>query len=393
MLKRCTGAMGIAAMLFACDAGAANLKLLGTQVELPFDYKVVSHSEGFESNYGLRSYDSYELEVAGGDAKGKKLIVGTEYYAPSRIEAGVVQNWVRGEAEKAAAKPDNRSVQPLEIDGFGFNFIDGPVDSKDYPQRMGLVGAINGASFRVSVWAADATPLSPQLAAALKAVKVDYASLLKLKGRFEDEGKGATGEGWMETPLGRLQLGSGVSSSLISSMSKRDGDGKPVFRRRSFGLHKTGFWTIQNLALSVSCGKDDPKEFDDYLQMTAQQQDKDVKDRFTNVSMPIPALFASVQGQAATADGPLINGVRHSAVIRWGSRQNGSMFLAQVERLNGSPIETALATQLSAAAPQCRSDLPFGASQLATAAPPALPVPPPPAPPAPPAPSVQVGRP
>jgi hypothetical protein len=385
MLKGCMAAMGIAASLFVQDAAAGTLKLLGTQVELPFEYKVLTHTEGFESNYGLRSYDSYELEIASGDARGRKVAVGTEYYAPSRIEAGVVQNWVRGEAEKAAAKAENRSVQPLEIDGFGFNLIDGPVDSKEYPQRMGLVGAINGALFRVSIFATDDKPLSPQLAGMLKAIRVDYAGLLKLKGRFEEEGKGATGDGWMETPLGRLQLGSGVSSTLITSSSKHDGAGQPLFRRRSFGLHKTGFWTIQNLALSVSCGKDDPKEFDDYLQMTAQQQDKNAKDRFTNVSAPIPALFASLQGQAATADGPLINGVRHSAVIRWGSRQAGNMYLAQVERLNGSPIETALAKQLAGAAAQCRTELPFGAaSQLAgSPPPPAPPAPPPPAPPAP----------
>ena len=380
MLKRSMAAMGIAALLLSAhDAAAGTLKLMGTQVDLPFDYTVVSHTEGFESNYGLRSYDSYELQIASGDAKGEKVTVGSEYYAPSRIEAGVVQNWVRGEAEKAAAKTDNRAVQPLEVDGFGFNFIDGPVESKEYPQRMALVGAINGAVFRVSVFAADAKPLTAPLATALKAIRVDYAGLLKLKGRFEDEGKAATSDGWMETPMGRLTLGSGVSSSLITSMSKHDGAGQPVFRRRSFGLHKTGFWTIQTLALSVSCGKDDPKQFDDYMQMTAQLQDKDVKDRFSNVSAPIPARFASVQGQATTADGPQINGLRHSAVIRWGSRQNGTMFLAQVERLNGSPIETALAEQLSAAAPQCRSELPFGAgSQSATTPPP----PPAPAPPA-----------
>jgi hypothetical protein len=119
------------------------------------------------------------------------------------------------------------------------------------------------------------------------------------------------------------------------------------------------------------------RRFDVYLQMADQQRDKDAKDGFTNISMPVPALFASLQGQAATADGPLINGLRHSAVIRWGSRQNGSMFLAQVERLNGSPIETALARQLAAAAPQCRSDLPFGAAAQR-----AIGVAPPPAPPA-----------
>jgi hypothetical protein len=120
------------------------------------------------------------------------------------------------------------------------------------------------------------------------------------------------------------------------------------------------------------------RRFDDYLQMADQQRDKDAKDGFTNVSMSIPALFASLQGQAATADGPLINGLRHSAVTRWGSRQNGTMFLSQVERLNGSPIETALARQLATAAPQCCSDLPFGAAAptatgVATLAPPPAP--------------------
>lgn len=386
MLKRCMGAMGIAALLFAQDAVAGSLKLLGTQVELPFDYKVLSHTEGFTTTYGQRSFDSYELEITAGDAKGKKLQVATEYYAPSRIEAGVVQNWVRSEAETAAGKSGNRSVQPLEIDGFGFNFIDGPVESKEYPQRMQVVGAISGAVFRLAAWAADTSTLSPQLAGALKAVHVDYAALLKLKGRFDDEGKGATGSGWMETPLGRLQLASDVKSMLLSSTSKHDGAGQPLFRRRSFALNKAGFWTIQNVVVSVSCGKEEPKDFDDFMQMTAQQQDKDPKDRYINITAPVPALLASVQGQSATADGPLINGMRRSAVVRWGSRKDGTMFLAQVERLNGSPIETALAKQLSAAAPQCRSDLPFGAAELAAAAPPAPPAPPPPAPPAPPAP-------
>jgi len=383
MSKRSIAAMGIAALLFAHDAAASTLKLLGTQVDLPFDYKVLNHSEGFESSYGLRSYDSYELEIASGDAKGRKLQVATEYYAPTRIEAGVVQNWVRSEAEKAAGMSGNRSVQPLEIDGFGFNFIDGPVDSKEYPQRMGLIGAINGAVFRIYAWAADTTPLSPQLAGALKAIGVDYAGVLKLKGRFDDEGKGATGDGWMETPLGRLQLASGVSSSLLSSMVKYDGEGQPLFRRRSFALHKTGFWTIQNLLLSTSCGKEIPKDFDDYLEMTTRQQDKDAKERYINVSAPVATRFASLQGQSVTADGPLINGVRRSAIVRWASRQNGTMFLAQVERLNGSPIEAALAKQLSEAAPQCRSGLPFGASQLASTVAPAPPASP--APPAPPA--------
>ena len=376
MLKRYLGAMGIATMVFAQDAVAGTLKLLGTQVELPFDYKVLSHTEGFSTSYGLRSFDSYELEIAGGDAKGKKVRVATEYYAPSRIEAGVVQNWVRSEAEQAAGKSGNRSVQPLNIEGFGFNFIDGPVDSKEYPQQMGLVGEINGALYRVAAWATDTTPLSPQLASAIKAIHLDYAGLLKLKGRFDDEGKGATGQGWMETPLGRLELTPGVDSTLISSTSKHDGAGQPVFRRRAFSLHKSGFWTIQNLVLSVSCGKEDAKDFDDYMEMTAEQKDKDAKDRYTNVSAPAPALLASVQGQMTTADGALINGVRRSSVVRWGSRKEGTMFLAQVERLNGSPIENALAKQLSAAAPQCRSDLPFGAAQLAATATPAPPAPP-----------------
>jgi hypothetical protein len=112
MLKRCQGAVGIAAA-FAQQAQAGRLTLLGTQVELPFDDKVPGHSGGFESNYGLRSCDSYALEIAGGDAKGQKIPVGTEYCAPSGIEAGVVQNWVRGAAQTAIGVVPSRAPPAL----------------------------------------------------------------------------------------------------------------------------------------------------------------------------------------------------------------------------------------------------------------------------------------
>jgi hypothetical protein len=378
MLNRWTGAAAIAALVFSHGAAASGLKLLGTQLELPFEYKVISHSQGFDSNYGLRAYDVYEIEVTAGDAKGQQLQINSDYYAPSRVEAGIVQSWVRGEAEKAAAKTDNRSVQPMEIDGFGFNFIDGPIDSKEYPQRMVVVGAINGAMYRLSAFAKETKPLSAPLADKLKAIRLDYADLLKFKSRFDAESSAATGNGWLETPVGRLQLGTGVSSNLLGTMVKRDASGQTVFRRRSFGMHKTGFWTIQNLALSVSCGKLDQDDYSDYIRMTSRKDDKDEKDRkdrYTDVSAPQPAFLAGVAGLTASASGPLINGVRHSSINRWTSLQGDTMFLAQIERLNGSPIESSLSKQLASATPECKLGLPFGAGELPTPAPPAPPAP------------------
>lgn len=371
------------AWLVAGGAQAAPIELLGTRLELPFGYQVQHVRESFSQGYGLRAERIYELLVTDGEAKGGTVQVDASYYSPDRIDAGVVQGWLRADAEKAAADKDNRAVQPLQIDGFGFTFVDGALKSGDYPQRMLVNGAVNGAVYRVGVYAKDTKPLSPALAASLKALRIDYPALLRVRSDFDTEATASVSPAGMVTPLGLLSLPHGVSARLSSSFVERDGNGKPGFRRRNFSLHKTGFWTIQNLVLSVSCGDEQPDAYANFIGMTSEQKDEDEKDRWTNVTPTQPARLAGLPAETATASGGQI-GIRHTDVTRWAAHAGGRFYGVQIERLNGSPIETSLGKQLATAKPECLVGQPFGNPAQANAS-----ASPPPAPPAPPAPAAR----
>ncbi|MCI4567837.1 hypothetical protein [Lysobacter sp. CFH 32150] len=387
MFKRGRYAIGLLVLLLSQQALAGTVKILGTQLELPYEYKLVKGTESFSSGYGLNTAESQVIEITAGEFQGQTIEIDASYYAPSRVDAGTVQNWMRTEAEKAAGEAGMRSVVPVQVDGFGFNFIDGPSKSKEYPQRMSISGSVNGAIYRLTLFTKDAKLLSAQVAERMKGIRLDYASLLKAKGRFDEEGRLAAKDNWMESPFGRLVVGSGVQSRLSGSYIQRNGAGQTVARRRSFGLYKTGFWTIQNLAISVSCSKEDASAdaYADFLHMTKEQNDEDIKDRYTNVSMPQPAVLLGVPAETASATGPEFNALRNVQVNRWAAKKDGTNYMLQVQRVNGSPVENALVKQLANATPACKLDLPFGPS-VAAAVPIDIAVPPP-APPAPPAPA------
>ena len=382
MFVRARHAIALLALLLGQPALAGEVKILGAQLQLPYEYQLLKSTEHFSSGYGLSTMETRIIEITSGEFQGQTIEIDASYYTPSRVDAGTVQGWMRTEAEKAAAEAGMRSVVPVQIDGFGFNFIDGPSRSKEYPQRMSVSGAVNGAVYRLTVFAKDAKLLSAQLAQQMKGLRLDYASLLKAKGRFDEEGKLAAKDNWLESPFGRLVVGSGVTPRLSGSYIHRNGAGEIIGRRRSFGLHKTGFWTIQNLVVSVSCSKEDAfaDVYSDFLHMTAEKNDEDVEDRYTNVTAPRPAQLLGLPGETASATGPEFNALRNIQVNRWAAKKDGINYMLQVQRVNGSPIENALVKQLENAAPACKLDLPFG-PQMAEVEPIDLP----PAPPAPPA--------
>lgn len=381
MFQRSRYAIALLTLLFSQQALAGTVKILGTQLELPYEYKLVKGTESFSSGYGLSTLESRVIEITTGEFQGQTIEIDATYYAPSRVDAGIVQGWMRTEAEKAASEAGIRSVVPVQIDGFGFNFIDGPSKSKEYPQRMTVSGAVNGAVYRVTLFAKDAKLLSAQVAERMKGLRLDYASLLKAKGRFDEEGKLAAKDNWMESPFGRVVVGSGVGARLSGSYIERNGAGEIVARRRSFGLFKAGFWTIQNLAVSVSCAREDASTdvYSEFLHMTKEQSDEDAKDRYTNVSTPQPAVLLGLPAETASATGPEFNALRNVQVKRWAAKKDGMNYMLQVQRVNGSPVENAVIKQLASAAPVCKLDLPFGplvaqVTPVDIAAPPAPPV-------------------
>lgn len=351
-------------------SAAAALDLLGTRVELPFEYKVLNVRDGYRTNYGLMASKGYEIEATGSDGRARKFLLESVYFVPDRVEAGVVQNFAREEAEKAAAETDVREVLPLQVDGFGFHFIDGPNKSEKYPQRMTMLGVINGASWRLHVLATDADLLTPDLAKALKGVKLDYAALLRAKGDFDAEAKLAVREDqWIDTPIERLTVGRGENARLTQSQRITDAAGNPVFRRRTFNLFKAGFMTMQYLAVSVGCGVEDSVEDDayaDYLAMTEERKDEKEDKRYTMYAGPTPGVLAGLPAETASANGPRFNPMRHTKVNRWVARKDGDLYQVHIERLNGSPIERSLVKQLESATARCQSGLQFGNQSAAT---------------------------
>lgn len=365
------------AWLVAAGAQATPIELLGTRLELPFGYQVQHVHDNCTKAYGLRAERTYDLLVTEGDAKGSIIQVDSSYYAPERAQAADVEKWMRADAEKTAADKDTRLVQPLQIDGFGFSFVDGAVKAGDYPQRMLVVGAVNGAVYRVGVFAKDTRALTPALAASLKAVRLDYPALLRVRSDFDAEASLASAGDRMVSPIGDLSLPHGVSARLSSSYVERDGKGEVDYRRRGFALHKTGLWTIQDLVLSVSCGREEAEAYAKFIGMTEERSEDDEKHRYTDVSTPQPARLAGLPGETATATGGAV-GFRHTDIARWVAHAGGNLYAVQIERLNGSPIEGSLSRQLAAAKPECQLDLPFAAAaQTATTGAVPTPAPPP----------------
>ena len=356
------------ACLVAAWASAAHAEtpaLFGVGFDPGFEY-TVRKVEDRRSGPGTISVTQlHHVEVA--DPAGgapRKLMMGVVYVAPQGASNTAMQEAFDDSTSELVAKPGTRDTARFEVDGFPFHFIDGPLQDGDFPERMSIGGVVNGALLRLSVMTADTALLTPELAQRLKAVKLDYAALLRAKADFEAESRLAVREQLLDTPLSRIETGRGVQSRLAASYLQTDGEGQPLFRSRSFALFKAGFWTLQGLSLMVGCGDRsafDEKETDAFLTMKARLRDEDADDRPTNLSPPQPSTLAGLPARLVTAKGGKINPMRRTDVSRWQAEQDGRIYQMEIERSNGSPVEKDLIRQLQSASPMCQLGLQFGA--------------------------------
>lgn len=346
------------------NARAEPIDLIGTRIDLPFDYTLLQTENGRSAGSGTVATQRKLLEVRDGDGKVHKIAVAVVYIAPERVSNHAMEEAIDKSAIEAAAKPGVREAADFRIDGFPFHFIDGTFEDRSYSQRMGINGVVNGAVYRLAVLASDRSPLTRELAERLKAVHLDYAALLKLKPDFEEEARMAVLDDTLDTPLNRLRLGKGTQARLTFSYLQSDADGVAVFRTRSFGLFKAGFWTLQSLGLNISCGRADAIEAadrGDFLQMNSERNDEDKRERYTDVSAPQATTMLGLPARMASAHGGKVAPLRRTLVRRWQVEHDGSVFRIGIERLNGSPVEQSLVEQLQDAKPMCQLGLQFGA--------------------------------
>jgi hypothetical protein len=362
------GAGRLTAVLALClcvlPLHAKPVTAVGAQIDLPFEYTLLRTEDGRSAGRMVSATQRQELEVRDAAGGKQKIVLVAVYVAPDHITNHLMEEVADKDASEAALKPGVRGSGDFKIDGFRFHFIDGPIKNEEYPQHMAISGVVNGALYRIAVLASDQRLLTPELALRMKAIRLDYAGLLKIKADFEEEARMAVQDNALDTPLSRLMLDKGTQARLSSSYLKTGGDGVPLFRSRTFGLFKAGMWTLQSLSLFIGCGREDSfedeKEIRSFLLMTGEGEEEDKEDRYTQITSPTSATMLGLRAETATAKGGKVNAMRSTVVRRWLARNEGNVFNIGIERLNGSPVEKLVVGQLESAPPMCQLQLQFG---------------------------------
>ena len=351
----------------APDAGAMSPAhaggILGLVIELPFDYRTdwIEESHVGGPSFAAMQRIEGEVDVAGGD--GRRIAMIASYRSFESLSSVDLAAIAQAAADEAAAGEGVRATARFQLDGFPFDFIDGPVTGDpDYTERMTIGGVVSSGFYRFTVFATDRAVLTPELADSLRAARLDYAALLRIRPRFEEEARMALRDGQLDTPLNRIVLDGRSQGRLTGSIVTRDGNGVVVHRQRDFAIFKSGLMTLQHLGLAVSCGREDLAGWnaDEFLRLTRELREDDPDQRPTGISAPTPTTLLGLPALAVTAKGGKVLPMRRSAIRRWLVRDGGIAYGIGVERLNGSPVEKQLVAQFEDAEPRCQFDLQFG---------------------------------
>lgn len=349
-------ALGVAAQ----QASAAEMKLLGAQLDLPFEYKVVESAKQFEVESGLRVIDSREIEILDGAQAGQHLIVQTRYWTPSRTDAATIRKVLAEDAAEEGTRAKTRDSGELKIDGYTFFYSDRRIDNTkaEWPESMGLKGAVSASMYMLHVFAKDTAALTPAIEQSLKTATIDFETLLRTHGRFDDEASAAVAGSSMETPLGRIDLGKGGNARLVHSGVRLDGDGHVLGRSRAFAAYKTGFFNpITAVTLNFSCMADRDGEYEDALAIYDDDDSVPVAERSVQTGGRVPVTFLGGGGVAVTGKGPVWATGSRPSIRRTVLRKDGTIYLFSVTRDGGGKVEDVVAKHLTNAAPQCRLDL------------------------------------
>ena len=341
---------------------AENIGVMGTSIDLPFEYALVDTQDSANAGTLFSATQWKRIEVTDKDGTKHRLQLVASYTSSGRLSNTTMEEIAEKASVEQAAKPGVRSSTSLKVDGFPFHFIEGPADNKQYPQRMSMSGVINGALYQFSIMAADRGLLTEELAKRVKAIGIDYAQLLKLRPAFEEESRAAVIGGVLDTPLHKIRLDTGTQARLSSSLRMSDAAGTPVFRVRGFSLFKAGLWTLQNLMVYVGCGSEAAySRVEDGSFLAMNDDDDEDDEHYVEISAPESAILAGLPALTATARGGKTIGLRRTSIRRWEAKKDGTLYQAGLIRLNGSPIEKLIGTQLEAGPALCQLGLNYGA--------------------------------
>jgi hypothetical protein len=351
--------LSIAASLLLAShlASAAELKILGAKLDLPFAYKRVETGQVQEMDHGLESSESVEIEILDGPLQGQHVVVLARYWTPARTDAATLRKVLRESADEEAKRAATRETGDVRIDGFQFHYADRRVDNKKatWPESMGIKGEVSASMYSLFVFAKDTTPLTPAMSQALKTATIDFETLVRVRGRFDDEAHAAVQGTALETPIGRVDLGNGGSARLLFSSMRRDGDGRQLGRTRGFAAHKQGFWNVPSaVTLSFGCSVDQGDIYENVLSLYDDNDSVSIKERSVQTGVREPVTFLGRQAVAVTGKGPEMMGGTRPSIRRMALRADGTIYVFTVTRDGGAKVADIVTDQLTTATPACR---------------------------------------
>ena len=358
MLALCAA---MALVLGAPRASAAELKVLGAKLDLPFAYKLIESGESLESDSdGLVGVEGREIEVLDGPLQGKHLRVVGRYWSPSFTDAALLRKSLQEISAKDATRELTRDTGEVRIDGYTFHFADRRTDDKvdPWPERMTMTGEVSAAMLSLQVHAKDVASLPPEVEQALKTAKLDFETLMRVRGRFDAEARAAMAETALETPLGPIELGKKNRAQLVFSYMQRDAEGRQLSRTRTFYAQRIpGFWAAPSpVVMTFACMRDTPEALEETLSLYDSDTTKSVEKRSVQTGGRVATKFLGTDAMLVTGKGPVHMGTRPS-IRRLALAKDGTIYTFTVMRGGGSGVEEDVEKLLVKSQPQCRTGL------------------------------------
>ena len=365
----------------AGNAAAKKLDTIAGSVELPFEFHVKDTTESATNGgSGYSASQQVHIAIDSGPLKGHESRIGVNYYAPSRADSGIVQGWVQKSAEDAAAKPGASDILPVQLAGFPFillttNATDpnakktdasaaaptatsdvttSEID-KDAERITTMSGSINNSM--LSIW--FSRPKNAEFdAAATKAIKelnLDFASVLKLRSRFDVASLGAVVDKKMMAPTGVYSSVDDLLPKLYDIYVKTDGNGKPIAEKLTYYLSKMGFWTLQRMIFSSYCSLEDGQDAKKMAKLRDVAFDKEsAKVVITEgpTQIKLGGLAATRLLTKRTSKGTVNAGDSDGA--RTIAIDNNTFYVIDFETVGGSSIERNITSQINSGSLSCK---------------------------------------
>lgn len=346
-----------AALLLPGLASAKEIDAMIGKLDLPFEYELVGESHSTGINYGFTSTNTKDIRVLSGPAKGETIKLVSHYFAPQNVEAGVVQGWIREEIQEQVGKGTGRSPALIKLGDHEFNYLDRQIERDGGKAwEHSIAGVVGGATLRVMLGRPEKADIDADLVAALKKLRFDYEGTLKLRGKFDAEAREIVKGNQLFSPLGVMPQPPASQTRLGRVYVRRDGSGKPLRLIHTYYFSKTGFWTVQSMGVTMGCGVGDTERAETRKDVLTFENDDD-DTTYSAVTAPVASSLGGVPAQHTTASqSNRSNPYLRLKVARWFAEQGDNYYSLSLTRMNGSPLEKHITTQLSKNGLTCRMD-------------------------------------